>query len=118
MCAHDMVLTRDEKIQNIVRRIANKTDALGKKIKKQQGEAELLRIIMQQVGRQNLLVREERKHNKVMRDIESNTKLLKEYTNVLKSFFKNSKKYTDQEINGLHRESFEKIVNYVKIYSS
>jgi len=43
---------------------------------------------------------------------------LKQYTNVLKTFFKNSKKFTDQEINGLHRENFEKIVNYIQIYST
>lgn len=113
-----MVLTRDEKIQNILKRISNKTNALGKRLKKQKSDAEVLRLIMQHVGRSNLLTREERKHDLVMRDIERNTKLLKEYTNVLKTFFKNSKKYTDQEINGLHRENFEKIVNYVKIYSS
>jgi len=111
------MLSREQKIQNIIKKISNKTNALTLKLRKQKADAELLRIIMQQIGRENLLTREERKHDKVMRDIESNTKLLKEYTNVLKSFFKNSKKYTDQEINGLHRENFEKIVNYVKIYS-
>jgi len=111
-------MSRDEKIRNILKRITNKTDALGRRIKKQQASAERLRIIMRHVGRQNLLRREERAHDLVMREIESNTKLLKQYTNVLKTFFKNSKKFTDQEINGLHRENFEKIVNYIQIYST
>jgi K+/H+ antiporter YhaU regulatory subunit KhtT len=107
---------RDEKIQNILNKIGRKTDALEARIHKHKKSAERLRIIMQQVGRENLLVREERKHDKLMRGIRDDTNTLKEYTNVLKAFFKNSKKYTDQEINGLHRASLENIVNYVKIY--
>lgn len=109
-------MRRDEKIQNILNKIGRKTDALGKRIRKHEKEAQRLRIIMQHVGRENLLVREERKHDKLMREIRDDTDMLKEYTNVLKTFFKNSKKYTDQEINGLHRGSLENIVNYVKIY--
>tara|TARA_B100000287_G_scaffold101859_1_gene94126 strand:+ start:4659 stop:5000 length:342 start_codon:yes stop_codon:yes gene_type:complete len=112
-----MVLTREQKIRNIIKKISNQTNMLGKKIKKQKSQAELLRIIMQQVGRNNLLVREERDHNRIMRDIKKNTNALKEYTNVLKRFYKNSKKYTDQELNGLLRGNLQNIVNYVKIFS-
>jgi K+/H+ antiporter YhaU regulatory subunit KhtT len=112
-----MVLTKEQKIENILNKIRRKTNALGKKIKKQEDEAELLRIIMQHVGKTNLLANEERDHDKLMRDIKKNTNALKEYINVLKSFYKNSKKYTDQEINGLHRGSLENIVSYVKIYT-
>lgn len=110
-------MRRDEKIRNILNKITRKTDALGARIRKHKQSAERLRIIMQQVGRTNLLTREERKHDKIMQEIRDDTKMLKEYTNVLKTFFKNSKKYTDQEINGLHRGSLENIVNYVKIYT-
>lgn len=110
-------MRRDEKIQNILNKIARKTDALGARIRKHEKTAERLRIIMQYVGRENLLTREERKHRKVMQEIRDDTKMLKEHMNVLKTFFKNSKRYTDQEINGLHRGSLENIVNYVKIYS-
>jgi len=109
-------MRRDEKIQNILNKISRKTDALGARIRKDKKSAERLRIIMQQVGRENLLTREERKHDKLMRGIRDDTEMLKEYMNVFKAFFKNSKKYTDQEINGLHRASLENIVNYVKIY--
>jgi tRNA/tmRNA/rRNA uracil-C5-methylase (TrmA/RlmC/RlmD family) len=108
---------RDEKIQNILNKIGRKTENLGTRIAKQKKSAERLRIIMQQVGRENLLMREERKHDMLMREIRDATRMLKEYTNVLKRFFKNSKRYTDQEINGLHRGSLENIVNYVKLYS-
>lgn len=110
-------MTREQKIRNIINKISSKTNVLGAKIKKQKGQAQLLRIIMQQVGRQNLLLGEEREHNKLMREIKKNTNALKEYTNVLKAFYKNSKKYTDQELNGLSRGSFENIVNYVKTFS-
>lgn len=110
-------MTREQKIRNIINKISSKTNVLGAKIKKQKGQAELLRIIMQQVGRQNLLVREEREHNKLMREINKNTNTLKEYTNVLKAFYKNSRHYTDQELNGLSRGSFQNIVNYVKTFS-
>lgn len=108
---------RDEKIQNILNKIGRKTDTLGRRIAKHKKSTQRLRIIMQHVGRRNLLTREERKHKKLMRDIDNNTKLLKEYTNVLKSFFKNSNKYTDQEINGLYRNTFNRIVNYVQTFS-
>jgi K+/H+ antiporter YhaU regulatory subunit KhtT len=108
---------RDEKIQNILNKIGRKTDTLGRRIAKHKKSTQRLRIIMQHVGRENLLVREERKHDMLMREIRDDTNMLKEYTNVLKAFFKNSKKYTDQEINGLHRASLENIVNYVKLYS-
>lgn len=109
-----MVLTKEQKI---IKKLSNKINVLGKKIKKQKSKAELLRIIMQQVGRNNLLVNEERDHDKLMRDIKKNTNTLKEYTNVLKRFFKNSKKYTDQELNGMLRGNVQNIVNYVKIFS-
>lgn len=112
-----MVLTREQKIKNIINKISSKTNVLGKKIKKQKSKAELLRIIMQQVGRNNLLVNEERDHDRLMRDIKKNTNTLKEYTNVLKRFYKNSKKYTDQELNGMLRGNVQNIVNYVKIFS-
>jgi len=112
-----MVLERSEKVENIIQRISNKTNALSNKLDKQRRDVQILRIIMQHVGRRNLLTREERKHKKLMRDIDNNTKLLKEYTNVLKSFFKNSNKYTDQEINGLYRNTFNRIVNYVQTFS-
>ena len=109
-----MVLTREQKI---LKKLSNKINVLGKKIKKQKSKAEILRIIMQQVGRNNLLANEERDHNTLMREIKKNTNTLKEYTNVLKRFYKNSKKYTDQELNGLLRGNVQNIVNYVKIFS-
>lgn len=109
-----MVLTKEQKI---IKKLSNKINVLGKKIKQQKSKAELLRIIMQQVGRNNLLVNEERDHDRLMRDIKKNTNTLKEYTNVLKRFFKNSKKYTDQELNGMLRGNVQNIVNYVKIFS-
>jgi K+/H+ antiporter YhaU regulatory subunit KhtT len=112
-----MILTREQKIRNILKKISNKTNTLQQEIKKQKEEAELFRIIMQHVGRNNLLVNEERDHNRLMRKIKNNTNTLKEYTNVLKTFYKNSKKYTEQEINGLHRGTLQNIVNYVQTFS-
>lgn len=109
--------SRDAKIEDIIRKISNKMDALVKKIQKDKARSERLRIIMRHVGRQNLLRSEERNHQQLMMRITQDTNALKEHTEVLKSFFKNSKRYTEQEINGLHRGSLRNIVDYVKIFS-